>query len=453
MNQKSRAGYLNDVPEFGGAAARPAHGEGTPQGWGPHASDGGSTEPAGAPLSNTAPANCIPTGGTHILRVGVDSLYLSYHGTLSAEMAIRLKVLKDLARSKNPENQKLAQISIGDHLFQVKDRGKFPYEFILADRWYRIQVAGLNAERAPLAHVKIASEALTFEGPERVEADLRSVVESLGLIDGEASVSRVDLCVDFVTDTDIGGIREREWVTRARLMSRYYVGRQFSGLSIAIGGALSARLYNKTLELEKSGKNYLCQIWEDLGWDGVQDVWRQEFQFRREVLRQLGVKSFSSLLALLGGLWVYASSDWLRLTCPDPSDNTQTRWPTHPMWSVLQGADWGVEQGCQRTKPGTGQPPSDKWLFINGLSGLTSFMALYGITDAGEGAKAYILAARAFHDSREYLTGLTYQDYVEQKAALKARQYSSMRNSPPEGELHPMDAAVAREYRRRSNGE
>jgi hypothetical protein len=445
---------MNKSTEYGlpDEADRIAHG-GTPCQGEPHAVDGGSKERTGAPSSNTAPANCIESKDTKLLRVGVDSLYLSYHGTLSAEMAIRLETLKELARSKDPENVKLAQIQIGDHLFEVRDRGSFPYEFILVDSWYRIQIAGLRAEKAPLAHVKIASEPLTFEGPERVEEDLRAVVASLGLVEGPASVSRADLCVDFITDHDISSIREREWVTRARTFSRYTVSRQFSGWSIAAGSDLSARLYNKLLELEKSKKDYFLQIWSDLGWDGIQDVWRLESQYRRDVLRQLGVTDIHDLLRLLGGLWQYFAHEWLRLTCPDPSDTTQTRWPIHPMWGVLQGADWGVEQGCQREKPGTGRPPSERWLFVNSLSGITSFMALEGITDAGEGGKAYFAAARKYHDALEYLTGLTFQEYVEQKVALKARRYGSIHNQPSDGQPHPMNAAVAREYRRRSDGE
>ena len=64
----------------------------------------------GAPSSNTAPSNCNDGTNTRILRVGVDSLYLSYPGELSQESAVRLNTLKDLAQSKDPEQQKRAQL-------------------------------------------------------------------------------------------------------------------------------------------------------------------------------------------------------------------------------------------------------------------------------------------------------------------------------------------------------
>ncbi|MET0117596.1 MAG: hypothetical protein ABW090_09240 [Sedimenticola sp.] len=285
-----------------------------------------------------------------------------------------------------------------------------------------------------------------------MEADLRAVIGSLGQLDGEPTVSRVDLCVDFTTSMDISAIPERNWVTRARLFDVYSVQRQFSGLTIGKGGDLSARLYNKLLEILSSDKAYMLDIWRDLGWNGVDQVWRLEFQFRRAVLRQLGIREFSSLLPRLGGLWQYATTEWLRLTCPTPSDKTQSRWPTHPLWEVLSAADWGTEQGCYRQHTPTNTPPSDKSLFINGLSGLTSFMAREGITDPYSGAPAFFRAAKAFHEGREYFTGLSFDDYIDLKVRLKARRYGTLHNLP-EDEPHPADVAVAREYRRRSDGE
>ncbi len=417
------------------------------------AAGGGNNDEAGAPPSNTAPANCIDSSNTKILRVGIDSLYLSYPGDLTAESAIRLQAMKELAQSKDPQNNKLAQFSIGDHLFEVKDRGRSVYKYILRDHWYQIQLSGPYTDHTPLAYSQLSSEALTFEGPLGMEEDLRSVVSSLGIISGDATVSRVDLFVDFITDTDIEHIQERDWVTRARTFNYYSVQRIFSGLTIGLGGDISARLYDKTLELEKSGKEYLKDIWSDLGWQPGQKVWRLEFQLKRNYLRQLNLRTFPELMDRLGSIWQYATSDWLRLTCPDPTDKTQSRWPLHPMWEALQKADWSTEHSCNRQSTPKGQPPSDRSLFVNGLSGLTSFMAREGITDAYSGAPAFFQAASDYHSSREHYTGLTYEQYIEQKVELKAKRYNSIHNQPPDDTLHPADEAVAKEYRRRSDGE
>ena len=43
------------------------------------------------------------------------------------------------------------------------------------------------------------------------------------------------------------------------------------------GNEVSARLYDKTLEIQKSGKDYMRPLWAMEGWNGQQDVWRMEF--------------------------------------------------------------------------------------------------------------------------------------------------------------------------------
>lgn len=138
----------------------------------------------------------------------------------------------------------------------------------------------------------------------------------------------MDVCVDFVTDYPLHLIRDENWITRAKTINRYTVHRQFSGFSIGGGGALSARLYNKTLEIESSDKTFFHEVWKRYGWKPGETVWRLEFQFRRAVLKELGVFAFTDLLEKLGGLWGYATRAWLRLA--DPATTTQKRSDTRP---------------------------------------------------------------------------------------------------------------------------
>ena len=427
------------------AAAQPHGVESTT----PHVASGGN--PTGALPSNTAPYTC--TAGTKVLRAAVDSLYLSYPGSITEETSIRLETLKEYAQSQAADKPNLAQLSHGDHIFQVKDRGRHPFAFILQDPWFRIEVSSLAAASAPLAHCKLASEPLTFEGPAAVERELRQIVNVLGNTEGEANVSRADLCVDFVTDCDISKLTESDWVSRARNFSQHSVARQFSGWSIGQGGNLSCRLYNKLLEIEKSGKTYLFDIWRDQGWDGIQTVWRLEFQFRRDALRELEVKTFSQFMAKLGGLWRYSTERWLRLTIPNEADTTQSRWPLHSMWEALVLADWGIEQEVSRRSPPRSAGPSDHYLFFNGLSPLTSFMAREGIIDVDTGIREFFLRAKDYHfEQGVRITGVDFEEYVRSKVAQKARSYSSMKNNEVAGVSDPGNAAVARAYRKRRDG-
>lgn len=406
----------------------------------------------GTPSSNTVPSNCINQCNTKILRSGIDSLYLSYQGEFLVESSIKLTELKKLAQSSDPHNVALAQYNKFDHVFDVSDKGSNPFAYVLKDNWYRISIAKLGNTNTPLAYAQLSSELLTLEGVDIAASNLSSIIQSLGNVSGSANVSRVDLCVDFITDYPLDQITEIYWITKAKDMSRYIDQRQFSGWKIGTRKTISARLYNKTLEMKKNPRPYLEHLWKRSGWDGFQPVWRLEFELRRDFLRAFDVVSIESMNQHLNGLWQYATCEWLRLAIPNPSDKTQSRWLTSDLWQTLQSVTWTGESELSRTPVHKGRPPSDRSIFVNGLSGYTSFMAREGIVNPSDGAHEFFLAARVYHDSREPFTGLTFDDYIEQKIALKVKSYNNGVNQPIDTEVHPADKAVADAYREQSDG-
>ena len=87
-------------------------------------------------------------------------------------------------------------------------------------------------------------------------------------------------------------------------------------------------------------------------------------------------------------------------------------------------------------------------------------MAREGITNPADGAYAFFQAARDYHDNREHYTGMTFDDYVEQKIALKVKNYNSGINrpvgaidDPTDNTPHPADKALADTYKKQSDGE
>lgn len=452
MNEQSapsNGGQLtNPSKEASRQAAAPAEAEGgtTPAprrgGDAERMTDTGEmTQAAGASPSNTAPANCIsphtPTSAPSIfklLRYGIDSLYLSYPGTLSHEWEHDLERMKGLAQSDEPFERSTAQVSLGGHLFEVKDKGKGRYPYVLVDNCFHLQVSRATAKRLPLAYVQLSSELLTAMSVSDAEQALRFIVNTFGRVDGEAQTSRVDLFVDFVSDVSMESWHRDAWVTRAHKINTYSDQREFTGWSIGLGGVLSARLYDKTLELRQSHKDYLKPLWQAAGWQEGQSVWRLEFQFKREVLNELGVTSIPLLLSSLPGLWGYAVGSWLRLTVPNPDDATQTRWPNHPLWDRLAGVSWGSADGVPLGRLRKTRLPSDESLFVNGLGGLTSFMASQGITDLGEGFGEFLAHAERFHDTQTTQPGRNLRGYVAAKVADKARRFNTLRNETREAE-------------------
>ena len=97
------------------------------------------------------------------------------------------------------------------------------------------------------------------------------------------------------------------------------------------------RIYNKTLQLRKRGETWPTAIWE--GMDLEHPVWRIEFQFRREALKDFQVDgahlhSVATVLAMRQALWEYGT-EWLSLRVPT-ADSNSSRWPCAPVWEQLR---------------------------------------------------------------------------------------------------------------------
>jgi hypothetical protein len=391
---------------------------------------------AGASPSNTAPSNRIESENeSRIVHTGIDSLYLSYAGELKPDVEQDLESLKSLAQSEDPQEQAGAVLSLCDHRFEVKDKGKGRYPFVLQDGVFHLQLSRAQAKSLPMVYAQIGSEALTRTGVRYTEIALNNLVSVLGTTRAPATISRVDLCVDFVTDVELEGIPRNAWINRANKRSSHEDRGRFSGLTFGMGGALSARLYDKTREIEHSEKTYLYDVWNEGGWAGEYPVWRLEFEFHRTVLREFWITTVEELLALRAALWCYAMH-WLRLVVPSLTDNTKERWPNHPLWDVLLQAEWGMERGEPLTRTRKTRPPSDKFLFVNGLGALTSYMAREGITDFVEGLRRFGSDAHEYHLLLSQLTGKTLSTYAREKAQGKARRfntYLATESSPASG--------------------
>jgi len=125
-------------------------------------------------------------------------------------------------------------------------------------------------------------------------------------------------------------------------------------------------------------------------------------------------------------LWRYLTEDWLRLAIPNPNDTTRTRWPTHPVWQSICGVHaLPLDQPrLKRFRPE--RLPRDEWMLVNGLGGLTSFMASRGIEDIGEGIGEFFHHAEKFHAEHK---GQKLEKYIERKVKAKARKYNTRDNT------------------------
>ncbi len=263
----------------------------------------GAQRPAGSRVGaeqDTQPSNTVSNNCNKeyfkALRWGVDSLYLSYPGKLLPKVDERLTVLKLLAQSADPAEQSLAQYPLGDHLFEVKSMAPRGFAFLLEDNAFRIQLS--RSTKLPAAYVKISSSYLAHVGPEKAAIALQMVIDELIDPFEPANVSRIDCYVDFVWSGNMEWDRA-SWVTRGGGVDSYSEDGIFTGWVVGRGGVIFAWLYYKQLQAAKIGAYYLLPLWEQAGLKSDEQVWRLEFQLRREVLMQLGLKKLDSTLGNL----------------------------------------------------------------------------------------------------------------------------------------------------------
>ena len=399
--------------------------------------------------SNTASnnSNCGQIGFVP-LRWGVDSLYLSYPGMLADSITRKLETLKKTAQADLESEQALAQYCVEDHVFEVKDKGSGIFPFVLRDNAFRIALSRPKSGSLPMAYVQVSSQMLSAFSPQRAEATLSKVLLRMGDIE-PARTSRIDLYVDFMCDEDMEGWSRHAWVTRAHNIQSYSCLGEFSGWSVGMGGVMAARLYNKTLEIQTSGKDYLKELWLQAGWDGVRPIWRLEFEFKRELLTQKGLSGLHQTLRHLGGLWAYATDEWLRLTLPSELDSTRSRWPVHPLWACLASTDWGEDGGPLLNRFSSVSAPSEKKVLSRLLSSMTTLMALNGQLSLNDAWEDLRLRLDNHLHTLCMWEGIHPDQHIEEKVRIKARRFNSIINQVDEV---PDIEEEARQYLRQSRG-
>ena len=409
----------------------------------------------GTPPSNTVPYNSN-NDYFKLLRFGVDSLYLSYQGEIFPHVLEHLTKLKQLAQHPEIDQQALAQYAIAGHIFEVKDKGSSVFPFVMEDGAFHIGLSRAN-KRTPMAYVKLSSRYLSSVTPKVAEEHLREILNAFGSLTGSAHVSRLDLCSDFVSKEDMESWDRKSWVTRGKNIAAYAVAEKFTGWTVGLGGIMACRLYNKLLEIVSSGRGDLIPLWQAAGWENYESVWRIEFQFRREVLAQHGLVHLDSVLENLNGLWSYASTEWLRLTLPNPDDQTRSRWPLHPLWGYLSSIDWETDGGPLSRSFTATRLPDDKRIFSLGASSIAAYMAKSGITNYGDGIDHFLFDLYGYLQSRGEYMGLSAEDFLLDKVRLRAREFNTILNNTDEAikaeEQKRLDTALAADaYRKASKG-
>jgi hypothetical protein len=130
-------------------------------------------------------------------------------------------------------------------------------------------------------------------------------------------------------------------VTRAVDTHPYYRHKKLTGISIG-KDIISARLYDKPLEIkQKSNKYWMFDIWGIKEVPPGKKIIRIEFEMKREVLRELGLKTAEDLFQKIDQAWAYCTKNWLKFQDRPGLHHTQRS--TFKWYEEIQDGFRGVQ--------------------------------------------------------------------------------------------------------------
>ena len=355
--------------------------------------------------------------------------YLSFPGDLNEAAYSALQKLKAYAQSEHLDHSASAQYPIGSHIFEVKDRGAGLFPYVLVDNAYRIQLSK-PGKKLPMAYVQVSAHYLAHKSPSDVLAELFDLLRELGDLTGSNTVARIDLAADFTSSVVMDSWHRSAWVTRACEIHSYAKDQQFTGWTVGMGGHIACRLYDKVKEIVHSGKAWAMDLWIPAGWTPGEEVWRLEFEFKRDFLKERGLSSLDSVLDNLDGLWSYTTTEWLRLTIPNQLDATRSRWPIHPLWIELASVCWNSPAGTLLGKFSNARTPTELRLITVVLGALSSYMAANKLEDRNEAINQLLERLYSHYSRLAAREGMTFDEYLLKRVAVKGKEFNTAINKP-----------------------
>ncbi len=316
----------------------------------------------------------------HVLLADPDTLYFSCDAAISDQMRVRLDAEKAMAQIKaSTERSVHCPEWLGARVCPQGARGG--YTFLIETEDFSVKLLGDRIQHRPGVYIELRSHALHTHvgGPQGAcEMALAWVREHLFVDQAEtltrgaisfatAKLSRADIHIDWqggYTPKLSGASEELRCFIRPGKTKWAFHGQGQHPTGYTFGkGNIQARLYNKTREAaEKANDAYAALLTARNGdaFDPQQEVWRLEFQLRREgakgfklyappeadddeaeIEAELAAEDLQHIgtlprfFARMHELFLYLTQHWLRLVEDNGSAN-RSRWPMHPTWVQLR---------------------------------------------------------------------------------------------------------------------
>jgi hypothetical protein len=178
----------------------------------------------------------------------------------------------------------------------VCPHGSKGYAWLAHGKEYALKVGDWKTPGSrPSVMVEIRSETLWRFSPPDAYKRILSFLEIQGARIITVKPSRLDLCLDLLLPVEIWtlGLLETA-VSRAAYRSPFFDRQNLTGIQFGKGD-ISARLYDKALEIkQKSNKVWFYDLWKlNAVPEGFRAI-RVEFQLRRGILKTLGLDTLDS---------------------------------------------------------------------------------------------------------------------------------------------------------------
>jgi hypothetical protein len=328
-----------------------------------------------------------------VLNQSLDTLVLNYYGALCPNVAECLAMAKEDAQSSYAGEAASPLPPFDGVTPRMQDSGVKYYEWRLLSRDVTVTIAKPSRSRRPSAVVRVSSECLHRLGYEAAARLAAAYLLSLFVGHARVQVSAAHACADY--QGYVPKLADRRGLVKRARKVRDYLAADNDGLewygfedepqSFAAGRSTDIRVsgYDKTKEIKSSGKEWFKDIWaRHEGYDAASPVWRNEFQWGRTFLKEMGIETVEDLLAGLGGLWAY-SMGWFSFRTVNPTDmRNRSRWAVAPWWLALSTWRAVDVEPLPRVKV---VRPSARQLLSGFMGYLTSWMAItehYDVADA-----------------------------------------------------------------------
>ena len=297
--------------------------------------------------------------------------------------------------------------------------GKPPmYRYHLHAKDFHLYLAiASEAENTPNVYVSFLSKSIWRSGVRRLVELIKQLISEFGGDLRSIKPSRVDLCADFLIPGGVTLEMLREYGVPADVMTcdimkgasleTYYIG--------SPSASIRARVYDKAKECLEHHKEFFKDIWEV---DQLGDVWRVEFQLRREALKSYGLDSIESLLAAQGSLWADLTGNWYSLRLQD--DSNTSRRTVHPFWQAVQACAerFGPVGEITRQLAPSGNATADYYT-SRAANLLVGYAACVGLADLTEAMESFTAAIGNRWDSDDF-----FDAYAAKVVNLNDRQLS-----------------------------